>query len=239
MATIGDITETTETFLSYLDQWLAALRLLSLQEEFREPAQAAVFSADMVVGFCDAGNLASPRIGRLAQPVADLFQRAYGHGIREFVLLQDTHDQHTPEFQAFPPHCVRGTDESQAIPELRRLPFSDRFTIVEKNSLHPAVGTRFDAWLDDRPRLRQAIVVGDCTDLCTYHLAMHLRLRANARNVQDFRVIVPANAVDTYDMPVEQAKAIGALPHPGDFLHRLFLYHLALNGVEVVREVVD
>jgi hypothetical protein len=27
------------------------------------------------------------------------------------------------------------------------------------------------------------------------------------------------------------------MPHPGDFFHRVFLYHLALNGVEVVREL--
>ena len=52
------------------------------------------------------------------------------------------------------------------------------------------------------------------------------------------RVIVPENAVQTYDMPVETASAIGALPHHGDFMHLVFLYHMRLNGVEVVREIV-
>jgi hypothetical protein len=39
-------------------------------------------------------------------------------------------------------------------------------------------------------------------------------------------------------MPIEVANAIGALPHNGDFLHLVFLYHMRLNGVEVVREIL-
>src|SRR6266704_2660860 len=51
-------------------------------------------------------------------------------------------------------------------------------------------------------------------------------------------VIVAENAVQTYDMSVETENAIGALPHDGDFMHLVFLYHMRLNGVEVVREIV-
>ena len=32
----------------------------------------------------------------------------------------------------------------------------------------------------------------------------------------------------------DSAAAGDALPHSGDFFHQVFLYHLALNGVEVV-----
>ena len=32
-----------------------------------------------------------------------------------------------------------------------------------------------------------------------------------------------------------RANAIGAFPHPGDFFHQVFLYHMALNGIQVVR----
>jgi len=230
------IAQEAHPFLEYLEEWLRGLRPLPLSE-VGEPRQAALFSADMVVGFCDRGALASPRIDRLTGPVVDLFRRAYDYGIRHFVLVQDTHHQEAPEFQAFPPHCLRGSEESQAIPELQALPFYSSCTIIPKNSLHPAIGTEFDRWLESHPEVRTALVVGDCTDLCTYQLAMHLRLRANALNLQGFRVIVPANAVDTYDLPLEQARGVGALPHPGDLFHALFLYHLALNGVQVVREV--
>jgi nicotinamidase-related amidase len=223
---------------TFITDWLEQLEPMPLAAAVAEPAQTAIFSADMVVGFCDRGNLASERVDALTEPVVDLFRRAHARGVRDFVLVQDTHDPETPEFGAWPIHCVRGTDEAETIPELRALPFSDRFVVVEKNSLHPGLETGFDAWLDAHPDLRTAIVVGDCTDLCVYQLAMHLRLRHNARNVPEVGVIVPANAVQTYDLPVEAAETIGAMAHPGDFFHQTFLYHMALNGIRVVRELI-
>jgi nicotinamidase-related amidase len=190
----------------------------------------------MIVGFCDRGNLASPRVDALTRPVVDLFQRAHALGVRRFVLLQDTHDSDAVEFAAWPVHCVRNTEEAETIPELRALPFAGELVRIEKNTLNPALGTGFDAWLDDHPGLRTAIVVGNCTDLCVYQLAMHLRLRANALGVHGIEVIVPVDAVDTYDLPAEAASA-PVFAHPGDFFHRVFLYHLALNGVRVVRSL--
>ena len=226
-----------EAFLEHVDRWFQEIPVFSIDRELAHPERAAVFSADMVVGFCNQGALASPRVASLVPTVVRLFQRAHSAGVRKFVLAQDTHHEDTPEFRSFPSHCVRGTEESQTIPELRDLPFSGEFVIVEKNSLHPALGTTLDQWLEAHLELQDLIVVGDCTDLCTYHLAMHLRLRANAFGLAEQRVIVPANAVDTYDMPIDVAKEVGAFPHPGDLFHRIFLYHMALNGIHVVSAV--
>jgi nicotinamidase-related amidase len=167
--------------------------------------------------------------------VVALFQRAHAAGVRRFVLTPDTHDPHTPEFDAWPVHCVRGTEESQMIPELAALPFARDFTIFEKNGLSPENGTGFDAWVDANADLTTAIVAGDCTDLCVYQLAMHLRVRANALNRAPFEVIVPANVVDTFDLAPATARNAGAMAHPGDFFHRVFLYHMALNGIRIVK----
>jgi nicotinamidase-related amidase len=216
---------------AFVADWNARLEPRPLAEAVADPATAGVFSTDMVVGFCDRGNLASERVGALRAPIVDLFKRAHDLGVRHFVLLQDTHDPETPEFEAWPRHCVRGTEEAETIAELKALPFADRFTVIEKNSLNPAIETTFNPWLDAHPELRTLIVVGNCTDLCVYQLAMHLRMRHDARNVPGVEVIVPANAVDTFDLPA------GPTPHPGDFFHQVFLYHLAMNGVRVVREL--
>jgi hypothetical protein len=62
---------------------------------------------------------------------------------------------------------------------------------------------------------------------------MHLRLEANALNLKR-RVIVAANAVDTFDTPVEVARNLGIYAHDGDLHHVLFLHHMAQNGVEVM-----
>jgi hypothetical protein len=61
-------------------------------------------------------------------------------------------------------------------------------------------------------------------------------LRANALNLAHFSVVVAANVVDTFDIPHEPALAPGSA-HPGDFFHDVFLYHMAQNGVRVVREI--
>lgn len=228
--------EHDSTIPSYIHDWFTDLSSHEFATEI-DPATTAIFSADMINGFCHFGPLASDRVNALIGPVVDLFTRAHVLGVREFVLLQDTHEPDAPEFAAWPPHCIRGTPESETIPELAALPFANLFTVVEKNSLHPGRETEFDAWMAAHPEVRTAIVVGDCTDLCVYSLAMYLRLVSNARNIPDVRVIVPANAVDTYDLSPDAAAAIGAFPHPAQFFHEVFLYHMALNGIEVVREL--
>jgi nicotinamidase-related amidase len=209
---------------------------MTLDELVPEPERAAFFSADLINGFVHFGPLASPRVHALIEPVVGLFFRGWEHGIREFVLLQDTHPEDTPEFRSYPPHAIAGTEESATIPELAGLPFAGALTVIEKNSLHPAIETSFDAWWDDHRDITRAIVVGDCTDLCVYHLAMHLRLRANALGLDDFEVIVPVNAVDTFDIPADEETQVGAA-HPGDFFHEVFLYHMASNGIRVVAEL--
>lgn len=220
---------------AFITSWLKTLNSATLPEVAPDPGSTAIFSADMINGFLHEGPLASERVLALAAPVISLFEDAWAHGIREFVLLQDRHDPTTPEFRTYPPHCVAGTPESDTIPELMKLPFHDSFTIIAKNSLNPAVETVFDAWLDDHPQIVNAIVVGDCTDLCTYQLAMHLRMRANALNLQTFDVIVPANAVDTFDIPVAGTDVGQA--HPGGFFHNVFLYHMMSNGIRIVRSL--
>ena len=234
---VAPLVQQSQAFLEYLEEWSRTLPVFRLKEELPEPERAAVFSADMVVGFCSQGNLASPRVAGIIPAVVELFQLAHDLGVRHFILAQDTHSEEAPEFRSFPAHCIRGTEESKSISELQALPFSHEFTIVEKNSLDPAIGTELDQWLEARSELRDLIVVGNCTDLCTYSLAMHLRLRANAYGLAEQRVILPANAVATFDLSIEAAEEVGALAHPGDLFHRLFLYHMALNGIQVVQRV--
>ncbi len=225
------------TVPEWVARWFDELQSLSVASLVEDPRTTAVFSTDMVVGFCEEGALSSERVGALRQPVRDLFLICYEFGVRDFVLLQDTHHPQTPEFEAWPVHCVANTKESQTVDALSSLPFADQFTLFEKNSLAPYQNTAFDAWLDKHPDLRTAIVAGNCTDLCVYQLAMHLRTRANAMNIHGFQVVVPVNCVDTYDRPADLASVSGAYAHPGEFYHQVFLYHMGLNGIRVVTEI--
>ncbi|GCE17737.1 cysteine hydrolase family protein [Dictyobacter kobayashii] len=225
-------------FLQALLDWEQQLKSASWQEltEVIQHGRAALFSVDMINGFCHEGALSSPRVEGIIPAVVEVFQGAYAAGIRQFILAQDCHTPESVEFANFPPHCQKGTAEADNIPELARLPFADLYTIVQKNSLNGFLGTELGSWLEQHKDLQAAIIVGDCTDLCIYQMAMHLKLYANAHNLP-LRVIVPANAVQTYDTPVATAQQLRILPHDGDVLNLMSLYHMSLNGIEVVRSI--
>jgi len=175
-------------------------------------------------------------VAALVEPISKLFKRAYGVGVRNFIVTQDAHVPDALEFESYPPHCIRGTSESKTVAAFTSLPFWNLFEVMPKHSLNSAIGTRLDDWLNQHPVVDTFITVGDCTDLCTYQLAMHLKLRGNAAN-RKTRVILPVDCVDTYDLPIDIAQEIGAMPHNGDLMHLIFLYNMALNGVEVVAKI--
>jgi nicotinamidase-related amidase len=226
--------ERSGSFLDWLDTWYESRPSASLARDVGaadDPARIGIVVVDLLVGFCSKGALASPRIGRLVTPTAAFLRTAWAQGIRSIWIAADSHPPDSPEFRAFPPHCITGTAEAELEAELGTLPFAGAFRMVPKGSLN--------VWLDaaSPPKeLTTWIVVGDCTDLCVYHAAMHLRMEANARGLQR-EIWVPAALVDTYDLPVATALGLGALPHDGDLMHRMFLYQLALNGIHVVREL--
>ena len=227
----------SQDFLKFLDGWTTALPEMSLESTFGDPGKTALISVDVIQGFCTAGPLASPRVGAIVAPIVRLFEAAWAHGVRNILLFQDTHEPDAVEFGSWPPHCVRGTVEAEPVAAFQELPFFDQLPQYPKNSIASGLNTGLTEWIAAHPGVNSFIVVGDCTDLCTYQLAMHLRLDANARQLQR-RVIVPADCVDTYDREVAVAADQGGLPHDADLLHAVFLYHMALNGVEVAAKLI-
>ena len=230
------LVEGSKDFLDWLSAWYANLQPMSLAAAITEPASAALCTVDMLNGFCYEGTLSSPRSAACVPPIANLFQRAYERGVRNLISIQEWHSEHAEEFKAYGTHCVRGTHEAELVRELATLPFARDIEIVHKNSLHTIVDTTMEQWLGNHSVIDTFIVTGVCTDLCAYDLALDLKLRANVRDIPR-RVIVPANCVNTYDLPVGTAKKIGALPHDGDLAHAYFLYMMALNKIEVVKEI--
>jgi nicotinamidase-related amidase len=225
-----------QAFFEYLEEWENHLKEISLEEAAPNPAHTVVISSDMIKGFCTIGPLASSRITSVIPHIVSLFERCWAYGIQNIVLIQDEHEPDAVEFNAYPAHCVRGSEEAQAVDEIKDLPFYDKLIIIRKNSIAAEVNTALKAWMDAHPDIETFIIVGDCTDICVYQLAMYLRMNANA-NQQIRRVIVPADYVETYDREPAIARIEGGFPHPGDLLHDIFLYHMALNGIEIVRRI--
>jgi len=225
-------------FLTYLEELHANRKPLPLEELIASAGGAekvAFLVVDLIKGFTTEGPLASPRIERLLAPAVRILTRARDLGVRHFLFPCDSHPANSQEFEAFPPHCVAGTPEAELADVLQNLPLPSK--ILPKRSLSAWIGTGLEDYLGHHPTITHLVIIGDCTDLCVYNAAMHLRLVANDRHLP-WTVIVPAAAVDTYDLPIEKAREIGALAHDADFLHRVFLYHMQLNGVKVVADLV-
>jgi len=227
-------------FLNYLEELQSTWPELSwsaLLAESGGPRSVAVLGVDLVEGFCRQGALSSPRVGNIVVPAVRILSQAHQAGVRNFLFPCDYHLPESCEFAAYPPHCLAGTPEAELVEEIRALPFAAEFQVVPKASVSSFVDTDLQDRLLARPELRTLVVLGDVTDLCLYQLALTARFLANARNLP-WQVVVPASAVATYDLDVPTARALGVMPHDGDLLQALFLYHLQLNGVRIVRDLV-
>ena len=147
-----------------------------------------VLVADMVRGFCEEGrNLyVGPTVREVIPRIRELLEREKSAGSR-IIFICDTHDPDDKEFEMFPPHCIRGTEEPDVIPELADL--ADE-TIPKRR-----YSAFFETDLDQRlakARPEKIIVVGTCTNICVLFTA------ADARYL-DYAVEVPADCVATFD----------------------------------------
>ena len=210
--------------------------VLALNEALPEPENAAIISTDVINGFLYEGPLASPRVAQIDKPITDLMKAAWSCGMRDILLVQDAHSENSPEFDAFGQHVIGGTHQAGATDRIKNLHFYDQLTTIYKDSIHVALNNGFDEWMYARRHLKTFIAVGDVTDLCLYNLATYLRFWANAYH-KERRVIVPANCTQTWHLSVDDARDAPGMPHHGDMLHATFLYHLGLNGIEVVKEI--
>ena len=148
----------------------------------------AVLVVDMVVGFMEPGhNLYCGDASRQIIPrIKELIEREQADGA-EVIFICDTHDPDDLEFQIFPVHCVRGTDEAEVIPELRGY----RGTVMRKRRYSAFFETDLEARLAE-VNPGKVIVCGVCTDICVMHTT------SDARN-RDYVVEVPTDCVASFD----------------------------------------
>ncbi len=118
---IAPLSTRAGAFIEYLDEWLDDLLPLPLESLIQEaggPQHVGVFCVDVINGFCYEGPLASSRVAGVVPPIVELFESLYASGVEHFVLTHDAHNPAAVEFVDYPPHCIRGTSESEIVPEL-------------------------------------------------------------------------------------------------------------------------
>lgn len=158
-------------------------------------------------------------------------------------------DSHVPgkAEPPYPPHCEIGTGQENLVPALAWLEDQPQALLIRKDCIDGYIGAEqlgggnaVRDWID-RHGLRQILVVGICTDICVMDFVLTV---LSARNhglvppLQDILVYGPG--CSTYDLPRDQAVALGLPPtagHPQDITHHLGLYVMAMRGARLVHEI--
>lgn len=213
--------KTSEAILEKIFSSLHDLESLSLSR--LKPEKAALVMIDMVNGFVKKGALQSQRIAAIVPEIVKLSFECEDLKIKK-IAFADNHQEISPEFKAYPCHCLSGTEESEVIEELQTI---GGYELIEKNSTNGYIEPKFQDWLKENPEIDTFIVVGDCTDICILQFALSIKTHFNRQN-KESRVIVPMNAVNTYDLKT----------HDGDLMNVFALYNMMINNIEIVESIL-
>lgn len=186
------------------------------------PEETALVVIDVINGFAKEGVLQSDRVKALIPKIQDLIVQCVGKGIK-VIAFADNHPDDSPEFSSYPHHCLEGSWESEVVDEIKEI---GGYKLIKKKSTNGFIEKEYQDWLKENARIKNIIIVGDCTDICIEQFANTQKAFFNMKNKKS-RVIVPINMVDTYEL--------GA--HKGDFMNVISLYIMQNNGVEIVKAI--
>ena len=174
---------------------------------------------DMVNGFVNDGVLADKKINKITPYIVSLVSHAKKSGI-DVVAFRDCHRPADPEFKLFPPHCIKGSRESELIPELK--PFEDYMIDITKTTTNGFKTKKFQQLILNG-KYDKVFVVGCCTDICVKDFVESYMEFIKKHNLNT-KILVFEDATYTFDAPNHNAIAE----------HRKAIYDMAQMGVYVV-----
>jgi len=148
----------------------------------------AILVIDMLRGFLEEGYplYCGSRARDIIPNIQKLLEQELQKGTKIFYLC-DQHAQDDPEFELFPPHCIRGTVEAEIIPEFLQYPGE----LIPKRHFSAFHGTTLGDKLNEI-EAEKVIICGVCTDICVLHTIADARKRG-------FQVEVPVDSVASFD----------------------------------------
>lgn len=149
---------------------------------------------DMVNGFVNEGALADKKINKITPNIIKLIEKAKKEGDL-IVAFKDCHSLSDEEFKVFPPHCIKGSNESELIPELKK--YEKDMLIIEKNTTNGFVTKEFKKIIENT-KVDEVLVTGCCTDICVSGFVnSYLEYVKNTKI--DTKIIVDNQACYTFD----------------------------------------
>lgn len=184
---------------------------------------------DMVNGFVNEGALADAKINKITQNIVACIEKAKTQGIK-IVAFKDCHEVGDEEFKKFPPHCLKGTRESELIPELQK--YKKDMQLIEKNTTNGFITPEF-YYIANYNEFDNVYVVGCCTDICVQDFVTSY-LRFNKENRRKTNVVVLEDACYTFDAPNHNAELehYEAIEYMQDMGAKIIKTNLKKNKVE-------
>ncbi|MBI4617737.1 MAG: cysteine hydrolase [Planctomycetes bacterium] len=130
--------------------------------------------------------------GKAAEQIVPRVRRrilAANRAAAPVVFLCDRHAPEDPEFEMFPPHCIRGTEQAEIVEELAGV--AKNAVVIPKTRFSGFFGTDLDRRLA-RWKPDVVEVVGVCTNICVLYTVCELRARYIPTHV-------PADCVASFD----------------------------------------
>lgn len=178
---------------------------------------------DMVNGFVKYGNMHDKEIANVVPAQIKLLSKFQDE--KSIIgIVKEAHNEVCAEFESFPPHCIIGSGEEDLIDELKQFENDDAL-IYKKNSTSVAHVPSFFEDILKMNNLKRVVILGCCTDICVLNAAIPLKTFFDERDLR-IEVIVPKNAVETYNAPVHNREEYNEIG-----------YKLMSNaGIKVVEE---
>lgn len=192
-----------------------------MKKELEELKQLLII-VDMVNGFVKEGAMADKKIAHIIPEQLRLIKMILEKN-EGLAFIKDNHELGCREFERFPIHCVIGTEEAELVDELK--PYEKEALVYPKNSTSAIFAPNFMEDIQRMKNLKEVIITGCCTDICDMNLAIPLQNYFDQNN-QKVDIIVPTNAVETYDAPY----------HNRDEYTKMAYKFLEQSGIQLVKK---
>ncbi|MDY6789007.1 MAG: isochorismatase family cysteine hydrolase [Candidatus Nanohaloarchaea archaeon] len=152
-----------------------------------EADKTALIVVDMQKGFCKpGGSLYSERCEEVISEVKEILDICREEGI-EVIYTRDTHEEefrtkYYDEFDRWGEHCVRGTEDTEIVPELKPEEPGVEEQVIEKGTYDAFFETNTNQYLRFKG-IENVLVVGVLTNVCVLHTAASAALN-------DYRSII-------------------------------------------------
>ena len=156
-----------------------------------------LYMIDMIKGFVYKGPMHDEYIGHIIEEQVRLIERARARQ-QGYSFINEDHEENAVEFQVFPPHGKRGTDEVELVNGLE--PYKKDAFLYYKNCTNGIFAPMLLSDVDAMEHLEVVIAGGCCTDICVMNFLISLKNYFNQKN-RDIVVYVVKSATETYDAP--------------------------------------